>query len=58
MVKISILSWSVVIAVHQRLFSFLNRPPCCSNKGGQCLKCDFEPSFKERVNPRISEGIV
>jgi len=29
-----------------------------SIKGGQCLKRDFEPSFKEQVSPRISEGIV
>jgi len=29
-----------------------------SAKKGQCLKCDFKPSFKERVNPRISEGTV
>ncbi|KUK54573.1 MAG: hypothetical protein XD78_0223 [Desulfotomaculum sp. 46_296] len=29
-----------------------------SAKGGQCLKCDFEPSFEERVNPGISEVTV
>ncbi|KUK65131.1 MAG: hypothetical protein XE00_0352 [Desulfofundulus kuznetsovii] len=27
-------------------------------KEGQCLKCDFEPSFKERENPRVSEENV
>jgi hypothetical protein len=27
-------------------------------EGGKCLECDFEPSFKERVNPRVSKGTV